>query len=234
MNHNKNITRIKSVHNALGDLRDKVVFVGGAVVSLYAERAREEVRETDDVDILVEVYTHPQYAELEEKLRSIGFENDVYAKFVGRYKLPGIIVDVMGLDEKILGFANRWYNEAFHQAVNYTIDEQNTVRIFTAPYFLASKLEAFKNRGKNKDGEYDGRMSDDFHDIVFLLVYRNSIWTEIEELPEDALKSFIFEELAKFLKNPYLEEWIDAHAPHYSPVSHYIVIPQLKKLLKQG
>lgn len=55
------------MHNALGDLKDKVVFVGGAVVSLYAERQWDEVRETDDVDILVEVYTHHQYADLEKK-----------------------------------------------------------------------------------------------------------------------------------------------------------------------
>jgi len=33
------------------------------------------------------------------------------------------------------------------------------------------------------------------------------------------------------LKNPYLEEWIDAQAPYYSPVSHYIVMPGLKRLL---
>jgi len=233
MNHNSNITRIKAVHNALGDLKDKVVFIGGAVVSLYAERQWDEVRETDDVDILVEVYTHHQYAGLEEKLRSIGFSNDIDSKFVGRYKLPGIIVDVMGLDEKILGFANRWYKEAFHHSVKYTIDGYNTVRIFTAPYFLASKLEAFKNRGKNQDGEYDGRTSDDFHDIVFLLVYRSTIWAEMETLPEGSLKAFISDEFLTLLKNPYFEEWIDAHVPYHSPVSYNIVIPQLKKLLNR-
>jgi hypothetical protein len=232
MNHNKNITRIKAVHNALGDLKNDVVFVGGAVASLYAKREWDEVRETDDVDILVEVYTHPQYAQLEEKLRSIGFVNDIESKFVGRYKLPGVIVDVMGLDEKILGFANRWYKDAFYHSMNHIIDDQNTVRIFTAPYFLASKLEAFKNRGKNQAGEYDGRTSDDFHDIVFLLVYRDTIWDEIEALPESALKSFILNEFSTLLKNPYLEEWIDAHASYHSPVSYYIVIPGIKKLLR--
>ena len=33
-NHQNNLTRIKAVYNALGHLRDQVVFVGGATVSL--------------------------------------------------------------------------------------------------------------------------------------------------------------------------------------------------------
>lgn len=64
MSHDVNIMRIKAVYNALGELRDEVVFVGGAVVSLYADRASEEIRETDDVDVLVEIYTHREYAAL--------------------------------------------------------------------------------------------------------------------------------------------------------------------------
>lgn len=231
MNHSQNIVRIKAVYNALQELKDKVVFVGGAVVSLYAERDWDEVRETDDVDIVVEIYTYAQFSELEEKLRRLGFKNDTSSKFVGRYKLPGIIVDVMGLDEKILGFTNRWYKEAFANSINYVIDNLTTIKIFSAPYFLATKLEAFKTRGKNKAGEYDGRMSDDFHDIVFLLVYRRAIWDEIASLPDNALKDFLYDEFAAMLLNPYLEEWVDAHAPYHSPLSQYIVLPGIKKLL---
>ena len=65
MSHQTNITRIRSVSNALGDLRDKVVFVGGATVSLYADRIALEVRPTDDVDIVVEIATRWQFAEIE-------------------------------------------------------------------------------------------------------------------------------------------------------------------------
>ncbi len=232
MNHNQNIVRIKAVHNALQDLKDQVVFVGGAVVSLYAERESDEVRETDDVDILLEIYSYAQFSELDEKLRQLGFKNDVTAKFVGRYLIPGIIVDVMGLDEKVLGFVNRWYKEAFTRSIPHVIDNLTTVRIFTAPYFLATKLEAFKTRGKSKDGGYDGRLSDDFHDIVFLLVNRRSIWSEIESLPEGPLKTFLLGEFAEMLQNPHLEEWIDAHTGYRSPVSDMIILPGLKRLLE--
>lgn len=53
MSHHINITRIKAVNNALEKLRDKVVFVGGATVSLYADSAAEEIRPTEDIDIVV-------------------------------------------------------------------------------------------------------------------------------------------------------------------------------------
>ena len=52
MNHtHENIVRIKAVHNLLAELKDKVVFVGGATVSLYAQRETTAIRETKDVDI---------------------------------------------------------------------------------------------------------------------------------------------------------------------------------------
>ncbi len=36
--HHTNIVRIKSVARLLGDLNEKVVFVGGATLSLYSSR----------------------------------------------------------------------------------------------------------------------------------------------------------------------------------------------------
>ena len=85
MGHSTNIIRIKAVNNALGDLRYKFVFVGGATVSLYADRMAEEARPTVDVDVLVELWSRWDYAELEEKLRKIGFVNDTSSGFLGRY-----------------------------------------------------------------------------------------------------------------------------------------------------
>jgi hypothetical protein len=51
-----NLGAIQTIVNALSDLNKKVVFVGGAVVSLYSnDPAADEVRETDDVDITLEI-----------------------------------------------------------------------------------------------------------------------------------------------------------------------------------
>lgn len=74
MNHtHENIVRIKAVHNLLAELKDKVVFVGGATVSLYAQRETTAIRETKDVDILIEIASTWDYADIEEQLRKIGF-----------------------------------------------------------------------------------------------------------------------------------------------------------------
>lgn len=108
MSHQTNIIRIRAVSNALGDLREEVVFVGGATVPLYADRVAPEVRPTDDVDILLEIATRTQFAQVEDRLRDAGFKNATTAKFIGRFLLEGSVVDVMPLDETILGILNWW------------------------------------------------------------------------------------------------------------------------------
>lgn len=86
MSHQENITRIKAVYNALGPLKDKVVFVGGATISLYREGNSPEVRATEDVDIVIEIWQYGNYAALEEQFRSIGFENDKASGVICRFK----------------------------------------------------------------------------------------------------------------------------------------------------
>jgi len=109
MSHQENTTRIKVVHNALGELAGRFFFVGGATVSLYTDRMADEVRPTDDVDILIELTGRVDYAVLEEQLRSKGFINDVASGVICRYKIKGVTVDVMPTSETILGFTNRRY-----------------------------------------------------------------------------------------------------------------------------
>lgn len=67
----------------------------------------------------------------------------------------------MPTEPKVIGFSNDWYPEGFEQAMDMYLDDQTTIRCFSLPYFLASKWEAFKGRGKN-----DYRTSKDFEDIV--------------------------------------------------------------------
>lgn len=227
MSHQINITRIKAVSNALAGLKDKVVFVGGATVSLYADRIAPEVRPTEDVDVLVEIASRWDFAALEEQLRKIGFVNDTSSKFLGRYLLPGIIVDVMPTEEGILGFSNKWYAEGFKTSIDYNIDDQHSVKIFSPPYFIASKIEAFKNRGKG-----DGRTSSDFEDIVFVLENRKAIWKEMRAT-EPPLNKYLVKEFTKFKNNPYIEEWLDAHSSSYSPPSTYYILEDLENFIKR-
>jgi predicted nucleotidyltransferase len=223
MSHQENITRIKAVYNALGPLKDKVVFVGGATVSLYRERDWPEVRITEDVDIVIEIWQYGSYADLEEQLRSIGFVNDQASGIICRFTYGQTVVDIIPTEGKVLGFSNRWYPEGFKSAIDYTIDPQHTIKIFSAPYFLAAKLDAFLDRGHG-----DGRTSSDFEDIVFLLEHRSAIWNEFEAAPLE-VRTYLKAEFRKLLANLFLEEWIDAHIDFRSPPSTYSIIEQLQK-----
>jgi predicted nucleotidyltransferase len=226
VNHgHENIVRIKAVHNLLGALKDKVVFVGGATVSLYAQRESTEIRETNDIDILVEIVTYAEYAAIEQQLRDIGFKNDPEAKFVGRYLIQGLIVDLMATNENILGFSNKWYKEGFETAIDYKIDELHVVKIFDAPHFIAAKIEAFKNRGKG-----DGRMSADFEDIVFILENRLTIWEEMKQAPEP-LNGYLKKEFKKFSNHPHIEEWIGSHAGFLSSSVAPLIIKAMREYL---
>jgi len=231
MNDHTNIVRIKAVNRALANLGQEFVFVGGAVVSLYADRSAEEVRPTEDVDVLVEIYSRFDYSRLEERLRELGFRNDTTSGFIGRYITENLIVDFMPLEENVLGFNNRWYAEGFKNAVTLTLDEHNNIKIFAAPYFLAAKLEAFKNRGKNQYGEYDGRGSTDFEDIVYLLVNRTAIWEEMQQSAND-VRAYLKIEFTALLNNPDFEEWIDSNTGYGSPAAQAIVLPLARRFIK--
>lgn len=226
MNHHTNTVRIKAVANLLGDLKDKVVFVGGAILSFYSSRKTFEVRPTDDVDVIIEILNYAQRAEMEDKLRSRGFVNDVTSGVICRWQIEKITVDIMPTDDPSIGFGNMWYPEGYKTAINYVIDERCSVRILDSPYFLATKFEAFKNRGN-----HDGRTSHDFEDITYVLENRQEIWHEIEASSSD-VKEYLLAEVRDLVNNPNILEWIDCNVERASPPATYYIYEKLKELTK--
>ena len=225
INHVQNITRIKAVYNALGELAPTTIFAGGAVVSLYADRPYDDTRPTDDIDIVVELIDYHGYAAIEEKLRKKGFVNDFESKVICRYKINGIVVDVMPISEKVLGFSNKWYAPGFKRAIDFEIDKQHIVKIFPAAYFIASKLEAFKSRGKD-----DGRTSSDFEDIVFVLNYRNKIWEELQKADKEVMQ-YLKNEFSKLLAGNYIDEWIAVHLDYNDRQRGVLISGRLKEFV---
>ena len=223
---NINLIRIKAVYNALEDLQNKVVFVGGAIVSLYAKSKKFEIRPTDDIDVIVEILNYKERMELEEKLRSIGFQHDIYSSIICRYKIKGIIVDIMPTDDESIGFKNKWYSAGYKNAIDHKIDQRVTIKILNAPYFIATKIEAYKGRGKN-----DGRTSKDFEDIIFILENRNNIWSEMKE-SEAELREYLKQEFQTFNNNPNIFEWIDCHVDRKYPPASYNILNELNLFCK--
>lgn len=99
-----------------------------------------------------------------------------------RWFYDDVILDMMPTNEKILGFGNRWYKKAIASSIIHSLTDNIEIRMVTAPYFLATKLEAFKTRGK-----MDFYASHDFEDIVSILDGRLEIVAEICR-SEDELK----------------------------------------------
>jgi len=182
-----NIAMIAAVARHLGELREKVVFVGGCATGLFVtDPAMPEVRATQDVDVIVEVASRLDYYRLEEELRQRGFKQDMTENApVCRWLVERIKVDVMPTQEEILGFSNRWYLPAIKEAVPVLLKGDLTIRLVTPPYFLATKIEAFKGRGH---GDY--MASHDIEDLITVLDGRPEIVSEIRASADD-LKGFL-------------------------------------------
>jgi hypothetical protein len=121
-----------------------------------------------------------------------------------RWIAGDLILDLMPTDSSILGFSNHWYRPALENAQTTRIG-QHEIRIVTAPYFLATKLEAFHGRGKN-----DFRMSRDLEDIVTVIDGRSEIVDEVHLAPED-LRNYLSEEFRASLSNRDFLEALPGH-----------------------
>src|SRR6185437_3477605 len=104
--------------------------------------------------------------------------NDADSHIICRYIVNGVIVDIMPTDSAVIGFSNRWYSECFEKSILYKIDKDTVIKIFSLPYFVESKWEAFKSRGNN-----DYRSSKDFEDIVYVLQNSDDFERQIQEAP---------------------------------------------------
>ena len=131
----------------------------------------------------------------------------------------------MPTDDQSIGFSNKWYRDGFKAAVDCDIDERCTVKILSAPYFIATKMEAFKGRGRG-----DGRQSHDFEDIIYVLENRYTIWPELNDA-NDNLKSYLKAEFSALLKNKNLLEWIDSHVERQSPPATYLIYEEMKRFV---
>jgi len=201
------IIRIRDIAKLLEGLNRPFVFVGGATVALYAtfpDRI-EDVRPTEDVDVVVELLSYSGYAEISEEMIALGFSNDMESGVICRFKIHGLAVDIMPTDPNVIGFSNRWYPDGFKFAETIEIDDETSVKIFSAPYFLASKWEAFKSRGKR-----NFRASHDFEDMVFVFEQYHDLESKISNAPDD-VRQYLRDEVGSMLDNDDFIEGVGCH-----------------------
>lgn len=117
----------ESVVRLLRPVLDELVFVGGCTTGLLiTDPAASAIRPTKDVDVIVDVTSYAKYAAPSERLVALGLNADTTEGApLCRWRHDDLIVDVMPIDEDVLGFSNRWYPSAIKTAQIVSIAGQD-------------------------------------------------------------------------------------------------------------
>jgi hypothetical protein len=206
---NPNLQLLIDAARLLQPILGELVFVGGcATALLITDKAAADVRPTFDVDAIAEITSYAEYTEFSERLRKLGFQEDATEGApLCRWRQKTTMLDVMPLDEKILGFSNSWYRPAMDNAEERELEKGLTIRLVAPTYFCASKLEAFRGRGNS-----DFLASRDLEDLVAVVDGRAELAGEIGAATSD-VRSYLSKEIGKLLAT---HEFIDA-LPGYVP-----------------
>jgi hypothetical protein len=187
----------EAVVRLLRPVLDDLVFVGGCTTGLFlTDPAASGIRPTKDVDAIVDVTSYAEYTTLAERLHALGLAEDATPGApLCRWRRDAIIVDVMPIDASVLGFSNRWYPTAIETAQIWRIAGHD-VRIVTPALFIATKLEAFRGRGRG-----DIFASHDLEDIVAVVDGRPEIVAEVCGA-DSAVRVYIASDVRSLLDDP--------------------------------
>jgi hypothetical protein len=194
-----NLPILLLVADALGDLREELVFVGGSIAGLLlTDPAAMSIRATRDVDAVVEATTLAQYYVATQKLPARGFVPNADSTVICRWKHrnSGALFDIVPVDPAVLGFSNRWYAEAVRTATRVSLREGLDIRLVTAPAFVATKLVAFADRGRS-----DYLVSHDLEDVLTVVDGRPELCEELRSVIP-GLRAYIAEQISGLLRQP--------------------------------
>ncbi|HZF86577.1 MAG TPA: hypothetical protein VE084_23905 [Burkholderiaceae bacterium] len=177
-----NLPHLRRIAEALGELREQVVFVGGAVAGLLVtDPLADSVRATRDVDAVVNA-DWLSFRRIEEQVERRGFARDASSDVICRWvhKPSGLLFDLMPVQPEVLGFSNRWYPYAVETAEPVDLGDGVTIRLVSAVAFVATKLEAFVSRGGG-----DFMSSHDLEDVMNIVDGREELDDEMAKAPTD-------------------------------------------------
>lgn len=158
---------------------------------------------TYDVDLVAEVAALRGYHQMEAEFSRLGFKRDVSPEApICRWRYRDLEVDLMPTDPGILGFANRWYPLSVTTASSATLPSGAAIRLITAPLFVATKFEAFADRG-NEDllGNHD------LEDIINVIDGRPELPGEIRDATEE-LRIYLANKCAALLSLPNFTNYL--------------------------
>jgi len=206
---NPNIEMLETAARDLKPLIQETVFLGGAATGLLlTDPAAPPIRVTRDIDLIIEAASLAAYHRFTEELRILGFVEDTSPDApICRWQKENIILDVMPSDPNILGFGNRWFSKAFALAVPHRLPSGQQIKILPAPFFLATKIAAFKHRGNS-----DYILSTDMEDILTIIDGRPEIIEEVGKSDND-LKIYLNNFFSLIRNNSAFYESLSGHLP---------------------
>jgi hypothetical protein len=193
---------LESAASALGDLTDRVVFLGGATVGLwFTDPTARTPRVTYDVDVVADVTTLLAYEAFQADLRRRGFTEDIASGVICRWRHEGreLTLDAVPKEQRLAGFAGGWLARATERAVAHQLASGVAIRVVPPAWLIVTKLEAFADRGAD-----DCLSSRDFEDIALVVDARIELADEVAALPSDAQR-YVRGELGRVLGLPTFE-----------------------------
>lgn len=203
-----NLGALRAVADRLDGLDLNYAFVGGAIVNLLLDDPGfTPARPTDDVDVILGVVTSDRYADVEARIRALGFDHDMRAGApLCRWRLGNLTVDIMPTEGPVLGLNTVWFKEALATATEKEF-AHTRLKLISPAAFLATKYTAFIDRG---GGDYQA--SHDLEDFVTVIDGREGIVAEVDKaLPK--LRACLTAAVQNLLDASAFDEALSGHLP---------------------
>ena len=148
-----NLPLLEDAVHKLAPFLNEIVFVGGITLGLLiTDKAAAPIRGTNDVDVIAEIVTYADYIAFSERLREAQFTEDEGEKpLTCRWHHGALTMDVLALNEEVLGFTNIWYESALRHAFTVTLPSGQSIRVNYRAVFPG-----------NEDGSISGTRQDGF------------------------------------------------------------------------
>ena len=137
-------------------------------------------------------------------------------KVLYRYQYEKILIDFIPFESTDLGATNRWLKPGFEFKKLVELD-QFKIKILPVHWFLATKWEAFKNRGN------DPRTSPDFEDIIYVIDNNSNMISDFE-YTHKSVKNFLQNMCLEIINHPSKDEIIECHINPYTVVERKKII----------
>ena len=133
-----------------------------------------------------------------------GFIQSDKDDIICRFRFEELLVDVMSTVSVGWAPSNRWFSPGFQRAIEYNLEDV-VIKILPLPYFLASKMDAFFDRGIQ-----DLYGSQDFEDILYIFNYTSTLEQQVLSA-DNEVKMHLIECIKNILNNDKILSIIPGH-----------------------